>query len=45
MVHTRSAGSVWTVTDMSHYQQSISTAGGVLALVFVCFCLLDCHFC
>jgi hypothetical protein len=33
-------GSVWTVTDMSYYQESISTAGIVLAILFVWFCLL-----
>jgi len=33
-------GSVWTVTDMSYYQESISTAGIILAIVFVWFCLL-----
>lgn len=33
-------GSVWTVDDMSHYQESISTAGIVLTVVFVWFCLL-----
>jgi hypothetical protein len=34
-------GSVWTVTDMSHYQESISAAGIVLAIVFIWFCLLS----
>jgi hypothetical protein len=33
-------GSVWTVTDMSHYEESISTVGIVLAILFVWFCLL-----
>lgn len=33
-------GSVWTVTDMSHYEERISTAGIVLAILFVWFCLL-----
>ncbi|HTQ19472.1 hypothetical protein [Mycobacterium sp.] len=33
-------GSVWTVTDMSYYQESISTAGVILAIIFVWFCLL-----
>ena len=33
-------GSVWTVTDMSHYSESISTVGVVLAVIFVWFCLL-----
>jgi hypothetical protein len=33
-------GSVWTVTDMTHYSESISTAGVVLAIIFVWFCLL-----
>jgi hypothetical protein len=33
-------GSVWTVTDMSQYQESVSTAGVVLAILFVWFCLL-----
>ncbi|CAM2910396.1 hypothetical protein [Mycobacterium intermedium] len=33
-------GSVWTVTDMSRYEESISTAGVVLAIIFVWFCLL-----
>lgn len=33
-------GSVWTVTDMSRYEERISTAGIVLAIVFVWFCLL-----
>jgi hypothetical protein len=33
-------GSVWTVTDMSHYQESVSTVGVVLAILFVWFCLL-----
>ena len=33
-------GSVWTVTDMSRYEESISTVGIVLAVVFVWFCLL-----
>jgi hypothetical protein len=33
-------GSVWTVTDMSHYEESVSTVGVVLAILFVWFCLL-----
>jgi sensor histidine kinase YesM len=33
-------GSVWTVTDMSYCQESISTTGVVLAILFVWFCLL-----
>jgi len=33
-------GSVWTVTDMSHYSESISPVGIVLAILFVWFCLL-----
>jgi hypothetical protein len=33
-------GSVWTVTDMSHWQERISPAGVVLAIIFVWFCLL-----
>lgn len=33
-------GTVWTVTDMSHYSESISTTGIVLCLIFVWFCLL-----
>ena len=33
-------GSVWTVTDESYYQESISAAGVVLAILFVWFCLL-----
>lgn len=33
-------GTVWTVTDMSHYSESISTAGVVLCIIFVWFCLL-----
>jgi hypothetical protein len=33
-------GSVWTTTDMSYYQESISTTGVVLAILFVWFCLL-----
>src|SRR5262249_3224061 len=33
-------GSVWTVTDMSRYEETISTTGLVLAIVFVWFCLL-----
>jgi hypothetical protein len=32
--------SVWTVTDMSHYEESVSTVGVVLAILFVWFCLL-----
>jgi hypothetical protein len=33
-------GSVWTVTDMSHYQEGVSTTGVILAIIFVWFCLL-----
>lgn len=33
-------GSVWTVTDMSQWNESISTAGVVLCIIFVWFCLL-----
>lgn len=33
-------GTAWTVTDMSHYQESISTVGVVLCILFVWFCLL-----
>jgi hypothetical protein len=33
-------GSVWTVTDMSHYQERVSTAGVVLTILFVWFCFL-----
>jgi hypothetical protein len=33
-------GSVWTVTDMSHYQESISSAGIVLAILFIWVCFL-----
>lgn len=33
-------GTTWTVTDMSRYEESISTAGIVLAIVFAWFCLL-----
>jgi hypothetical protein len=33
-------GSAWTVTDMSHYQESISALGVVLAILFIWFCLL-----
>jgi hypothetical protein len=33
-------GSVWTVTDMSRYQESVSTVGVVLAILFVWFCFL-----
>ena len=32
--------SVWTVTDMSHYEESVSALGVVLAILFVWFCLL-----
>lgn len=34
------AGTTWTVTDMSQYNENISTAGIVLAVVFIWFCLL-----
>jgi hypothetical protein len=33
-------GSVWTVADMTHWQERISPGGVVLCLVFVWFCLL-----
>jgi hypothetical protein len=33
-------GSVWTMTDMSHWEEKISTAGIVLTIIFVWFCLL-----
>jgi len=33
-------GSLWTVTDMTQYRESVSTAGVVLCLIFVWFCLL-----
>jgi hypothetical protein len=33
-------GSVWTVTDMSHYQESISSVGIVLCIIFIWFCFL-----
>jgi hypothetical protein len=33
-------GSVWTVADMSHRQDTVSTVGVVLCLIFVWFCLL-----
>ena len=33
-------GSVWTVTDMSYWQESVSAAGIVLAILFIWFCLL-----
>jgi hypothetical protein len=33
-------GTVWTVTDMSHYSEGISTTGIVLCLIFIWFCLL-----
>jgi hypothetical protein len=33
-------GSVWTMTDMSRTEDTVSTAGIVLAVVFVWFCLL-----
>jgi hypothetical protein len=33
-------GTVWTVTDMSHYSESISAVGVVLCIIFVWFCLL-----
>lgn len=32
--------SVWTVTDMSHYQESVSVWGVILAILFIWFCLL-----
>jgi hypothetical protein len=33
-------GTVWTVTDMTHWQEGVSAAGVVLAIIFVWFCLL-----
>jgi len=33
-------GTTWTVQDMTHTTEKISTAGIVLAVVFVWFCLL-----
>ncbi len=33
-------GSMWTVSDMTHYQERISTTGVVLCAIFVWFCLL-----
>ncbi|MEB4212336.1 hypothetical protein [Mycobacterium sp. 94-17] len=33
-------GSVWTVTDMWHWQENISTTGVVLTIIFIWFCLL-----
>ena len=33
-------GSVWTVSDMTHCQERMSTAGIVLCVIFVWFCLL-----
>lgn len=33
-------GSVWTVSDMSRTEEKISTAGIVLAIIFVWFCLI-----
>ncbi len=33
-------GSVWTVSDMSHTEEKISTVGIVLAIIFVWFCLI-----
>jgi hypothetical protein len=33
-------GSVWTVTDMSHYQERMSPAGIVLCIFFVWACFL-----
>jgi hypothetical protein len=33
-------GSVWTVTDMSHYEETTSTVGVVLAILFAWVCLL-----
>lgn len=33
-------GTVWTVTDMSHYSESISIVGVILCLIFVWLCLL-----
>lgn len=34
------SGSVWNVQDMSFWQESISTTGVVLCVIFVWFCLL-----
>lgn len=33
-------GTVWTVTDMSHYQEGVSPVGVVLAILFVGFSFL-----
>jgi hypothetical protein len=33
-------GSTWTATDMSHYQESVSIVGVVLAILFLWVCLL-----
>ncbi len=34
-------GTVWTVTDMSHYQERISPVGIVLAILFIWLCFLS----
>ncbi len=34
-------GSVWTVTDMTHYQEHISPVGIVLAILFIWLCFLS----
>lgn len=33
-------GSVWTVQDMSFWQESISTVGVILCIIFIWLCLL-----
>jgi hypothetical protein len=33
-------GSVWTVTDMTHWQEGVSAGGVILCIIFVWFCLL-----
>lgn len=37
-------GSVWTAIDRTQYQESISTAGIVLCVIFIWFCLLGALF-
>jgi hypothetical protein len=34
-------GTVWTVTDMSHYQEHIAPVGIVLAILFIWLCFLS----
>jgi hypothetical protein len=34
-------GTVWAVTDMSHYQEHISPVGIVLAILFIWLCFLS----